>query len=128
MPGGSILITSAPNSASMRAQKGPAMSWPSSITLTPWSGRGCVSMAPDSDIRCGELQYPAMRRAVLVLVVLLLTGCAVHPRRDGVVDFPRFESLPADARVRYEPGGRAHAERVGELLPAAIAQVEAAHY
>ena len=69
-----------------------------------------------------------MRRAALALIVLLLTGCAVHPRRDAVVDFPWFESLPADARVRYEPGGREHAERVAELLPAAIAQVEAAHY
>lgn len=70
-----------------------------------------------------------MRLALALSVAIsLLAGCAVHPRRDAVVDFPWFETLAADARVRYEPGGRAHAERVAELLPAAIAQVEAAHY
>jgi len=69
-----------------------------------------------------------MRRAVLALVVLLLAGCAVHPRRDLVADFDRFETLTMDERVRYEPGALARARRVAELLPAAIAQVEAAHY
>ena len=69
-----------------------------------------------------------MRRAALVLVVFLFAGCAVHPKRDAVVDFAQFETLPADERVRYEPGGRAYAGRVVELLPAAIAQVESAHY
>ncbi|HZM43582.1 MAG TPA: hypothetical protein VFC14_02040 [Burkholderiales bacterium] len=65
---------------------------------------------------------------VLGLVVLLLAGCAVHPTRDAVVDFVRFETLAVDERVRYEPGGQAYATLVAELLPAAIAQVEAAHY
>jgi hypothetical protein len=65
---------------------------------------------------------------VLSVAISLLTGCVVHPKRDTVVDFARFETLAADERVRYEPGGQAHARRVAELLPGAIAQVEAAHY
>jgi hypothetical protein len=69
-----------------------------------------------------------MKRALPVLAILVLAGCAVHPKRDAVTDFTRFETLAADARVLYEPGGAAHAARAAELLPAAIAQVEAAHY
>src|SRR3569832_1467876 len=42
VPGDSILITSAPNSASMREQNGPAISVPSSRTLMPASGPGEV--------------------------------------------------------------------------------------
>ena len=42
--GDSILITSAPNSASTRAQNGPAIKVPSSITLTPCSGRDLASL------------------------------------------------------------------------------------
>src|SRR5690606_28106838 len=35
---GSILMTSAPKSASVLPQKGPAISWPSSMTRTPARG------------------------------------------------------------------------------------------
>ena len=38
MPGGSILITSAPKSAKVLAANGPAISWPSSSTFRPLSG------------------------------------------------------------------------------------------
>ena len=38
MPGGSILITSAPKSASNCPQNGPANNWPVSITRIPCSG------------------------------------------------------------------------------------------
>src|SRR5262245_36833862 len=69
-----------------------------------------------------------MTRALAALVVLLLTGCAVHPQRDASVDLARFETLATEGRVRYEPGAQARAARVAEILPAAIAQVEAAHY
>ncbi len=69
-----------------------------------------------------------MRRALVALLVLSLAGCAVHPRRDDAVDLARFETLATEGRVRYEPGAEARAARVAELLPAAIAQVEAAHY
>jgi hypothetical protein len=40
----------------------------------------------------------------------------------------RFEVLAQDSRIRYEPGAQPYAERVAALLPAAVAQVEAAHY
>ena len=69
-----------------------------------------------------------MRRALVALLVLSLAGCAVHPRRDDAVDLARFETLATEGRVRYEPGAEARAARVAALLPAAIAQVEAAHY
>src|SRR5262245_58224011 len=64
----------------------------------------------------------------LLALILLLAGCAVHPKRDAAVDLAQFETLATEGRVRYEPGGQARAARVAELLPGAIAQVEAAHY
>src|SRR5450432_2084941 len=42
--GGSIFMTSAPNSAKTLPANGPAMSWPSSRTLRPASGRGGASL------------------------------------------------------------------------------------
>src|SRR5262245_11723077 len=69
-----------------------------------------------------------MGRALLGFIIVLMAGCAVHPQRDATVDLARFETLATEARVRYEPGAEARAARVAELLPEAIAQVEAAHY
>src|SRR6185436_12946407 len=69
-----------------------------------------------------------MRRALLVLCVAALAGCAAHPRRDATVELAQFETFATEVRVRYEPGAEARAARVAELLPSAIAQVEAAHY
>ena len=69
-----------------------------------------------------------MRPALLVLFALALAGCAAQPPRDAAVDLAQFESLATEARVRYEPGAEERATRVAELLPTAIAQVEAAHY
>src|SRR5262247_161353 len=71
-----------------------------------------------------------MKRVIAALAVLLLAGgAAVHSGPDAnVARLERFEILPADNRVRYEPGARRFAERVAELLPAAVAQVEAGHY
>src|SRR5262245_47811315 len=69
-----------------------------------------------------------MRCATLGMAILLLAGCAVHPQRDAVVELARFEALPTESRVRYEPGAEARAASVAQLLPGAIAQVEAAHY
>jgi len=43
-PGGSILITSAPNSPSMFPAKGPAMSWPISMTRKPSSAPGGLAV------------------------------------------------------------------------------------
>ena len=42
-PAGSILMTSAPNSASVLPAKGPAISWPSSSTLSPL--RACIGVS-----------------------------------------------------------------------------------
>jgi hypothetical protein len=70
-----------------------------------------------------------MRRTFAALAVLILTGCAgVQPYRDAAVELEQFQTLATDERVRYEPGAQEYAERVAELLPAAIAQVEAGHY
>ncbi len=61
--------------------------------------------------------------------MLFLAGCAaVEPQRDATLALERFETLATDERVRYEPGAQHYAERVAELLPAAIGQVEAGHY
>lgn len=71
-----------------------------------------------------------MKVASTILSILLLAGCAaVLPQQDTRVGgLERFETLATDHRVRYEPGAQPYAERVAELLPAAIAQVEAGHY
>jgi hypothetical protein len=71
-----------------------------------------------------------MKRMIAALAVLLLAGCAaVQPRGDAPVGgLERFETLATDDRVRYEPGAQPYAERVAELLSAAVAQVEAGHY
>ena len=49
VPGASILITSAPNSPSVLPAKGPAISWPISMTRTPCSAAG-VSGLVDVDV------------------------------------------------------------------------------
>jgi hypothetical protein len=68
---------------------------------------------------------------VWALAVLLMTlqGCALtvsDPRALQPVD--SFVPLASDARVWIEPGYEAYGARVAAALPAAIAQVEAAHY
>ena len=70
-----------------------------------------------------------MRRTIAALALLFLAGCAaVQPQRDETTDLDDFETLAADTRVRYELGAQSFAERVADILPAAIAQVEAGHY
>lgn len=70
-----------------------------------------------------------MRPAFTALAVLLLAGCAaVQPHPDTPGGIRRFETLATDHRVRYEPGAQHYAQRVAELLPAAVAKVEAGHY
>jgi hypothetical protein len=68
-------------------------------------------------------------RIVLALAALALAGCAaLGPVHSDPEDLDRFEALATDPRVRHAPGAQRYAERVAELLPAAIAQVEAAHH
>ena len=70
-----------------------------------------------------------LTRAFAALALLLLAGCAsVQPNSGEPDPLAHFEALVSDPRVRHEPGAGRHAERVAELLPAAIAQVEAGHY
>src|SRR5262249_42208763 len=70
-----------------------------------------------------------MNRLLAILVALSMAGCAaLEPHRDKAVELERFEKLAADERVRYQAGAEDYAGRVAEVLPAAIAQVEAGHY
>jgi hypothetical protein len=69
-----------------------------------------------------------MRRWTLI-AAMLLSGCALtvsDPR--ALTPMDSFAPLASDARVWVEPGYEAYGERVAAALPAAIAQVEAAHY
>ncbi|MEW6132918.1 MAG: hypothetical protein AB1591_07090 [Pseudomonadota bacterium] len=71
---------------------------------------------------------PAWRWPSL-LVPALLAGCALtvsHPR--ALQPMQGFEPLPGDGRVWVEPGAEDYGLRVSQLLDAAIARVEAAHY
>jgi len=70
-----------------------------------------------------------MRLWGLVALVALLQGCALtvsNPR--ALLPIDSFAPLASDARVWVEPGFETYGERVASALPAAIAQVEAAHY
>ncbi|MBT9589581.1 MAG: hypothetical protein IV089_01470 [Thiobacillus sp.] len=70
-----------------------------------------------------------MRQWGWVVLVALLNGCALtvsNPRALLLID--SFVPLASDARVWVEPGFEDYGERVASALPAAIAQVEAAHY
>ena len=70
-----------------------------------------------------------MKRGLLILVLAMLSGCALtvsDPRALQPID--SFAPLANDARVWVEPGYEDYGARVAAALPAAIAQVEAAHY
>ncbi len=70
-----------------------------------------------------------MRAWGLAILLVTLQGCALtvsNPRALQPID--SFAPLASDARVWVEPGYEAYGERVAAALPAAIAQVEAAHY
>lgn len=70
-----------------------------------------------------------MKRWGWVVLLALLQGCALtvsNPR--ALLPIDSFVPMASDARVWIEPGFEAYGERVTSVLPAAIAQVEAAHY
>jgi hypothetical protein len=70
-----------------------------------------------------------MKRWALIVAMLLLSGCALtvsDPR--ALIPMDSFVPLASDSRVWVEPGYEDYGERVAEALPAAIEQVEAAHY
>jgi hypothetical protein len=68
-----------------------------------------------------RLAHPAS----LILLALFLASCATP--RHAVPQTEGFIPLSSDARVWYEPGGRAFAEDVSKLLDPALAKVEAVH-
>lgn len=57
-------------------------------------------------------------------LTLVAAGCATPQ----VQTRHAFEALATDPRVLYEPGAEPQAERVAQLMPEAIQQVETAHY
>lgn len=68
-------------------------------------------------------------RVAWIALAALLQGCALtvsNPR--ALLPIDSFVPLASDARVWIEPGYEDYGERVASALPAAIAQVEAAHY
>jgi hypothetical protein len=73
----------------------------------------------------------AIRRLSVVLLAgaLILHGCALgmsHPRAQLSIE--GFVPLAQNPQIWVEPGYEAYGARVAAVLPAAIAQVEAAHY
>lgn len=70
-----------------------------------------------------------MRRLLAGVALAWLSGCALtvsEPRALNTID--GFTPLAAEPRVWVEPGYEAYGARVAAILPAAIAQVETAHY
>jgi len=70
-----------------------------------------------------------MKLWFLAAVLATLQGCALtvsDPRALRPID--SFVPLASDARIWVEPGYEAYGARVAEVMPAAIARVEAAHY
>jgi len=70
-----------------------------------------------------------LQTVLLTAVCMLLASCALtvsDPRALLPVD--DFVPLASDPRIQVEPGYEAYGERVAQVLPQAMAQVEAAHY
>src|SRR6185295_20188986 len=125
-PGGSILITSAPKSASVFAQNGPAISEPNSRTRTPASGPPLESGSEPDFIRSFQLNYVrrtdlfALEEAKRVVLQHRLAAlvqhlvrephqAAVALRREAVLDHFRLdvdgvadEGGPFDVERRVE--------------------------
>lgn len=68
-------------------------------------------------------------RLFILLLVVFSAGCATpsgpRPAQPGKTP---FEPLAADPRVLHEPGAAELAERVAQLMPHAVQQVETFHY
>ena len=70
-----------------------------------------------------------IRPPLAAALAAALAGCALtvsEPR--ALLPVTGFAALPADPRVEVEPGFEAYGARVAAELPAAIRDVEAAHY
>lgn len=67
-------------------------------------------------------------RWLLVVVVIVFSGCAVRGYHDAGAELASFQVYAPDPRILHERGAEEQARRVAEHLPSAIAQVEAGHY
>jgi hypothetical protein len=69
---------------------------------------------------------------LILLLVVFSAGCATPSLPSGkkttLQAKPPFEPLAADPRVLHEPGAAELAERVAQLMPQAVQQVETFHY
>jgi hypothetical protein len=66
---------------------------------------------------------------LLTAVCLLLASCALTVSDSrALLPVENFVPLATDPRIQVEPGYEAYGERVAQVLPQAMAQVEAAHY
>src|ERR1700730_3544551 len=110
-PGRSILMTSAPRSASRRPAEGPAMMWPSSRTRRPSSGSALV-MSPRIVLQREELVLERQQRRSQRSLVRVL-------RRDPVRDLPPTAAPDENAITRR--GGQAH---IGAAAPRALAMLQ----
>jgi hypothetical protein len=67
--------------------------------------------------------------ALLVTTTIGVSGCAnLHKTQANADPESKFVKFADDTSVRYEPGAYAYAQLVAWMLPAAIKQIENAHY
>jgi hypothetical protein len=70
-----------------------------------------------------------LQTVLLAAVCMLLAGCALTVSDSrALLPVESFIPLASDPRIQFEPGYEAYGERVAQVLPQAIAKVEAAHY
>lgn len=75
------------------------------------------------------MRRTTLARLVVLLVAVFAAGCATTvPKSPAGQGRTEFEVLAADPRVLHEPGATQFAERVAQLMPQAVQQVEAFHY
>jgi hypothetical protein len=61
------------------------------------------------------------------LLAFIVSGCSMLDYRDAIEDLREFRPLATAPQVRYAAGAEPFARRVAELLPEAVARVEAVH-
>src|SRR5690349_1845925 len=119
-PGGSSLITSAPKSPSVFAQNGPAMSEPSSSTVTPASGP-LTKRYYERSTDLFAFQEP--QRVVLEHGLAALVDDAVREAHEAAVAFAReamLDHLGFHVDRVADEGGRFHLQRGVEESEAGV--------
>jgi len=70
-----------------------------------------------------------LQTVLLAAVCMLIASCALTVSDSrALLPVESFIPLASDPRIQVEPGYEAYGERVAQVLPQAIAKVEAAHY